>query len=624
MNGNNNIIYVQQLGQILQGANLNKEELIGQPLILIDKSKDNLSFTQFNEKVIEEVKKELKFIEKNNILFPNNNNNTDINILYKTYKNKCLIHTVKLSDKCRKCKNIINELKLSINKNNNNNENKEENNNNDNNNNNSYNNQSIIFNTKSSLKFDYTMHNGFLIPKYHLQQNLPLTGNINSLLCNNILSCQYFKEVVIVKNFNEIISEIDKNVTNIEAWAIGVFGVPSTFFCCFYKIFLLNPNEYQINTLLTHKNIYVRITGILFLRFYSEPEYLFDYLKKYLKETKEYFFPTVDKKTKINLKEYVIDLFRELNHYGTILPRIPIKIEREIKMKIILFEEEEKRIENNLNNIKKFNIGMDINVYFNDGKSEKGILKEFDKNKIGSIKVEVKGKEMTVGIGNIELIEYSYFEKKFRKNDNNDNENYYYYKKKEDEKKINNDDKNNHNKHHHNHSHHSHNHSHSHSHKNKKEHSKSHSSSSLKKKERSRDKEIKGDLYEQILEEEKKNSLAKGKYYSYMPTSYKKGLSVNVPGFKKTDLYVPDMKHEEIIIKTNTPENKQIENDNNNSNKINKNKKNVNVNNKKEENERLKKLKNEYQNNNKSNNIKNNKNNKNNRDYIGPDIIKLE
>ena len=107
-----------------------------------------------------------------------------------------------------------------------------------------------------------------------------------------------------------------------------------------------------------------------------------------------------------------------------------------------------------------------------------------------------------------------------------------------------------------------------------------------------------------------------------MPTSYKKGLSVNVPGFnKKTDLYVPDMKHKEIIIKTNTPENKQIENDNNNSNNINKNKKNINANNKKEENERLKKIKNEYQNNNKSNN---NKNNKNNRDYIGPDIIKLE
>jgi len=604
MNGNNNIIYVQQLGQILQGANLNKEELIGQPLILIDKSKDNLSFTQFNEKVIEEVKKEKKFNEKNNILFPKDNNNTDINILYKTYKNKCLIHTVRLSDKCRKCKNIINELKLSTN--NNNNEKKEDNNND--NKNNTFNSQSIIFNTKSSLKFDYTMHNGFIIPKYHLQQNIPLTGNINSLLCNNILSCQYFKEVVIIKNFNEIISEIDKNVTNIEAWAVGVFGVPSTFFCCFYKIFLLHPNEYQINTLLTHKNIYVRIAGILFLRFYSEPEYLFDYLKKYLKEKKEYFFPTVDKKVKINLKEYVIILFKELNHYGTILPRIPIKIEREIKMKIILFEEEEKRIENNLNNIKKFNIGMEINVYFNDGKSERGILKEFDKNKIGSIKVEVKGKEMIVGIGNIELIEYSYFEKKFRKYD---------YDSSDEEKKYKNYDKNNNNRHHHNH--HYHNHSHSLSHNNKKkEHSKSHSSSSsFKKRERSRDKEIKGDLYEQILEEEKKNSLAKGKYYSYMPTSYKKGLSLNVPGFnKKTDLYVPDMKHKEILINTNSPNQKQIEN-NDNINKINNN-----IKNKKEENERIKKLKNEYQSNNKHNNIK--KNNKNNKDYIGPDIIKLE
>jgi hypothetical protein len=49
----------------------------------------------------------------------------------------------------------------------------------------------------------------------------PITCNLNPLIFNNILSCQYFKEEIISKNFNEIIEEIIKNVNNIESWAVA-------------------------------------------------------------------------------------------------------------------------------------------------------------------------------------------------------------------------------------------------------------------------------------------------------------------------------------------------------------------------------------------------------------------
>ena len=71
----------------------------------------------------------------------------------------------------------------------------------------------------------------------------PSKGNMSDLLRNSILSCQYFKELYQIKTFEGVIEEIKGNVTNAEPWVVGANGVPSTLFCCLYKLMLMRLTE---------------------------------------------------------------------------------------------------------------------------------------------------------------------------------------------------------------------------------------------------------------------------------------------------------------------------------------------------------------------------------------------
>jgi pre-mRNA-splicing factor 38B len=167
----------------------------------------------------------------------------------------------------------------------------------------------------------------------------PLTCNLNPLILNNILSCQYFKEDCASKGFNEIIDEIIQNVTYAEPWAVGISGVPSTLFCCLYKLMLLKLTEGQVNYLINSiDSPYVRCAGFLYIRYLSDPKDLWNRLSPYLEDDKV-FLPKADRKYQIRIGEYVENLLLEYDYYGTRLPRIPTTIERDIKGKLLLYKQ---------------------------------------------------------------------------------------------------------------------------------------------------------------------------------------------------------------------------------------------------------------------------------------------
>jgi pre-mRNA-splicing factor 38B len=61
---------------------------------------------------------------------------------------------------------------------------------------------------------------------------------------------------------------------------------------------------------------------------------------------------------KITMGEYVEMLLREYDYYGTRLPRIPVTIERELKMKLLIIPEKRQRKKENLMNSSKFQTGV--------------------------------------------------------------------------------------------------------------------------------------------------------------------------------------------------------------------------------------------------------------------------
>lgn len=67
---------------------------------------------------------------------------------------------------------------------------------------------------------------------------------MKTLLRNSIINAPYFKELYLLKNFQEVnliekvIEEIQKKAIHVEPWTAGL-QIPSTAFCCLYKLMIL-------------------------------------------------------------------------------------------------------------------------------------------------------------------------------------------------------------------------------------------------------------------------------------------------------------------------------------------------------------------------------------------------
>ena len=111
----------------------------------------------------------------------------------------------------------------------------------------------------------------------------PVSCNLNSLIHNNILSNQYFKEIFASKGFNEILDEIILNAKYADPWTVGTNGIPSTLFCCLYKLMVSHLSEGQVKHLLNNQDSpYIRCAGFLYIRYLSDPKDLWTWLSAYI------------------------------------------------------------------------------------------------------------------------------------------------------------------------------------------------------------------------------------------------------------------------------------------------------------------------------------------------------
>ena len=119
---------------------------------------------------------------------------------------------------------------------------------------------------------------------------------------------------------------------------------------------------------------YIRCCGLLYIRYLSEPQELWNRLSKYIFD-EEKFSPSANAKYKITIGEYVEILLREYDYYGTRLPKIPTQIEREIKAKLILTDEKRARKRKNEENLHLFipnSLGSAVS--FQDNKWHEAII----------------------------------------------------------------------------------------------------------------------------------------------------------------------------------------------------------------------------------------------------------
>ncbi|KAG8373487.1 hypothetical protein BUALT_Bualt11G0029300 [Buddleja alternifolia] len=183
----------------------------------------------------------------------------------------------------------------------------------------------------------------------------PIDQLLEKVLCMNILSSDYFRDLLRLKTYHEVIDEIYVTVTHVEPWMTGNCRGPSTAFCLLYKFFTMKLTVKQMHGLLQHPDSpYIRAVGFLYLRYVADPKTLWSWYEPYMNDDENLLFCVSDilwprmqgfynssvvhqhdpcagsNGRMTTMGVYVRDLLLGQYYFDTLLPRIPVLVLRSI------------------------------------------------------------------------------------------------------------------------------------------------------------------------------------------------------------------------------------------------------------------------------------------------------
>jgi len=140
-------------------------------------------------------------------------------------------------------------------------------------------------------------------------------------------------------------------------------GQPSNAFCLLLRLLTLRCTEKQMKLLLEHVDSpYIRGLGFLYLRYAGEPTTIWGWIEPYLYDDEQITVTATSNKNKgrqghqpkiKTIGDFVRRLFSsERDYYGTMLPRLPIQVERDLQVKLLFAEKIEERAKKHLSNYK--------------------------------------------------------------------------------------------------------------------------------------------------------------------------------------------------------------------------------------------------------------------------------
>ncbi|KAG2190581.1 hypothetical protein INT46_007155 [Mucor plumbeus] len=164
------------------------------------------------------------------------------------------------------------------------------------------------------------------------------TMNLNAIIYQNILSSPYFRSLYNKKTFHEIVDEIYNEAPFVKGTQ------PSTAFCCLFKMWTLRLTVKQIENMIDHVDSpYIRAVGFLYLRYVCAPAQLWDWFQYYLEDEEEITITSGVNPTKITIGKLCRMLIIEQKFQGTMLPRIPVPIARDLEKKLKDYDMEKRK-----------------------------------------------------------------------------------------------------------------------------------------------------------------------------------------------------------------------------------------------------------------------------------------
>ncbi|KAF1316089.1 Pre-mrna-splicing factor 38b, partial [Globisporangium splendens] len=210
-----------------------------------------------------------------------------------------------------------------------------------------------------------------------------------------------------LKTYHEVVDEIYYRVDHAEPLSPGTARIPSTCFCLLHKFFLMRLTMKQMQGLLKHTDSpYIRAVGFLYLRYTCDPEKLWGWYEPYL-DDKEEFNAAANPNVKTTIGEWLVGLLEDINYFGTILPRIPKKIEDSIKVKLLLHGRKKEREQANLSIVEFLKPGTKIRAMYADEDNEPAmydaVIDSVEENNQYWVTFPEYGNTEKVGLGDIEF-----------------------------------------------------------------------------------------------------------------------------------------------------------------------------------------------------------------------------
>lgn len=196
--------------------------------------------------------------------------------------------------------------------------------------------------------------------------------NLNPMLLQNISKSPYFlKTCNKVRDWTSLVDEIYFEVKHMDPWTQGAAKSPSTAFCLLLRLFTIRCSEKQMKLMLDHVDSpYIRCIGFLYLRYAAEPSIIWDWFQPYLYDEEPVRIHANVNKKESTVGDFARGLLNDLEYSGTRLPRLPVAIERDIKVKLLQEGKIEERAQRNLRDTKKMEyyqtVGSKIRALYGD------------------------------------------------------------------------------------------------------------------------------------------------------------------------------------------------------------------------------------------------------------------
>lgn len=151
----------------------------------------------------------------------------------------------------------------------------------------------------------------------------------------------------------------------------GQGKTPSTAFCLLLRLFTLRCSEKQMTLMLNHVDSpYIRCIGFMYLRYASDPQGLWDWFQPYLYDEEPVRITSKMNQPETTMGEFVRSLLTDMDYFGTLLPRLPVTVERDVKVKLLQEEITEERALKNLNDERRMayfqTVGSRIRALYGD------------------------------------------------------------------------------------------------------------------------------------------------------------------------------------------------------------------------------------------------------------------